>query len=176
MDDLDGDPHRVDQRALDLGAGRRPAGVDDAGQRVAALAGQQQPALGVAVEGGAERDQLVDAGRSLVDQHPHGVHVAQARAGGERVGEVQVGGVGVAAEHRGDAALGPARGGLLELALGEHAHGHAVQLGRPHRGGQPRDPRSQDEEIRSATSPCYRTRLLQRRCSGGARGPAARRR
>ena len=104
-------------------------------------------AVGVAVERGAERDQLVDARRALVDEHPHGVDVAQAGAGGERVGEVEVGGVGVAAEHGGHAALRPAGRGLLELALGEHADAHAVQLGGPHRGRQPGHARPEDEQV-----------------------------
>ena len=75
-------PHLVDEGPLDLGAGGGAAGVHDAGQRVAALAGQQQLALAVAVEHGAHGDELVDARRALVDQDPHGVDVAQAGAGG----------------------------------------------------------------------------------------------
>ena len=140
-------PHGVDERALDLGAGGRAAGVHDPRQRVAALAGELELALGVAVEGGAERDELVDARRALVDEHAHGVDVAQPGAGGERVGEVEVGRVGVAAEHRGHAALGPARRGLLELALGEHADPHAVDLGGPHRGRQPGHAGAEHEQV-----------------------------
>src|SRR3546814_6601139 len=76
------------------------------------------------VEGRSESDQLVDASGALVDQHPHGVDVAQAGSRGEGVGEVQVGGVGVAAEHGRHSPLGPAGGGLLQLGLGEHADAH----------------------------------------------------
>ena len=57
---------------------------------------------------GPEGDQLVDPARPLVDEHPDGVDVAQAGAGRQRVGEVEVGRVGIgAAEHGGDAALRP---------------------------------------------------------------------
>ena len=72
----------------------------------------------------------------LVDEHPHRVDVAEPGAGGEGVGQVEVGRVLVATEHGGDPALGPAGGGLLQLGLGEHAHPHAVDLRRPDRGRQ----------------------------------------
>ena len=94
-----------------------------------------------------EGDELVHPRRPFVDEHPHGVDVAQAGAGGERVGQVQVGAVRVAAEHRGHAALRPPRGGLLELGLGEHAHPHAVDLGGPHRRRQPGHPRPQHQQV-----------------------------
>src|SRR5690606_16244644 len=132
VDGPTGLPDRLDQRPLDLGAGGGPAGVDDAGQRVPALPGQEEAPVGVAVEGGAEGDELVDPGRALVHEDPHGVDVTQAGPGGERVGEVEVGRVGVPAQHGGHAALGPAGGGLLELGLREHADLHAVELRGPH--------------------------------------------
>ncbi len=47
----------------------------------------------VGVEHRAEGDQLVDPVRALVDQHPHGVGVAQPGAGGQGVGQMEVGGV-----------------------------------------------------------------------------------
>ena len=46
---------------------------------------------------------------------------------------------GSLAEHGRHAALGPPGGGLRQLALGEHAHPHAVHVRRPHRGRQPGD-------------------------------------
>ena len=49
-----------------------------------------QPVAGF-VEVRAELDELADAGRALVDHDAHGVDVAEAGAGGERVGEVQLG-------------------------------------------------------------------------------------
>ena len=52
--------------------------------------------------------------RALVDQHPHGVDVAQAGAGGQRVGQVEVGRVRRSPPStRGHAALGPAGGRLV---------------------------------------------------------------
>ena len=92
----------------------------------------------------------------FVDEHPHGVDVAQPGAGRQRVGQVEVGGVGVAAEHGGHAALGPAGGGLLELGLGEHADPHAVDLGGPHRGRQPGHAGAEHEqvEVRRPRSTC----------------------
>ena len=138
--------------------GRRAAGVDDAGVRVAALAGQQQLARGVAVEDGAEGDQLVDPGRALVDQHPHGVGVAQPGAGGQRVGQVQVGRVGVAAQHRGHAALGPPGGRLVQLALGQHADPQAVDVGGPHRGRQAGDADPEDQQVEDSRPSSARPR------------------
>jgi len=63
----------------------------------------------------------MDPARTLVDQDPHRLLVAEPGPGGQGVGQVQVGRVLVAAEHGGDAALGPARGGLGEHTFGEHA-------------------------------------------------------
>ena len=90
--------HGLDQRPLDLGAGGGAAGVHDAGQASGRPRGPARARpCGVAVEHGAEGDELVDPARPLVDQHPHGVDVAQPGAGGEGVGQVEVGGVGVVA-------------------------------------------------------------------------------
>ena len=144
-------PHGFDQRrARSRPRSPRPPACTTRGQRVAALAGQLEPRRRtVAVEHGAQRDELVDAAGSLVDEDADGVDVAQPGAGGERVGEVQVGGVRVAGEHRGDAALGPSRGGLIELALGEHADAQAERVGGPHRGRQAGDAAAEDEEVES---------------------------
>ena len=134
-------PGGVDQGPLDLGPGGRPAGVDHPGRRVAALAGQGQGPAGLAVEDGAHGDQLVDPGRALVDQHPHGVGVAQAGPGGQGVGQVEVGRVLVPAENGRHAALGPSGGRLGQLGLGQHADAQPVGRcpgpGRGRRGGQP---------------------------------------
>ena len=50
--------HGRHEGPLDLGPGGRPAGVQDPGRRVAALAGPGQVAAGLAVEHGAQGDQL----------------------------------------------------------------------------------------------------------------------
>ena len=129
--------HGGDQRPLDLDAGGRTAGVHDARQAVPALASQLQARpCSSTVEHGAQRDQLVDPARTFVDQHPDRVGVAQPGARGQRVGQVQVGRVGVLVQHRGHAALRPAGRGLVELALGEHTR-HACRGGRPRRAPPP---------------------------------------
>ena len=56
-----------------------------------ALAGQGQQPAGLAVELGAERDELAHPPGPLVDEHADRVDVAQPGAGGQRVGQVQVG-------------------------------------------------------------------------------------
>ena len=142
-------PHGLDERPLDLGAGRRAAGVHDPRPcEWPPSRASSKPAVLVDVEDRAERDQLVDAARALVDQHADGVGVAQPGAGRERVGQVEVGGVGVAAaEHRGHAALRPAGRRLVQLGLGQHADPHAVRLGRPHRRGQPGHAGAEHEQV-----------------------------
>ena len=93
--------------------GGRTAGVHDPRHRVAALAGEQQAALAVAVEAGAHGDELVDpAGPSSTSTRTASTSHSPTPAA-KRVGQVQVGGVRVAAEHGGDAALRPAGGGLV---------------------------------------------------------------
>ncbi len=142
----------VDQGPLDLGARRRAAGVHDAGPRVAALAGQGERARGLAVEHRTERDELVHPGGALVDEDAHRLVVAQAGAGAQRVGQVQVGRVLVAAEHGGHPALGPAGGGLRQLALGQHPEGQRGPrrrdgFGETDRGRQPGDAAAQDQDV-----------------------------
>ena len=142
----------VDQGALDLGAGGGAAGVDDPRARVAALAGEGERPGGLAVELGAQRDQLVHAGRALVDEDAHRLLVAQAGARGQGVGQVQVGRVLVAAEHGGHAALGPAGGRLGQHALGQHAERQRRRRRRarprqPDRGRQPGDAAAQDQDV-----------------------------
>jgi hypothetical protein len=60
---------------------------------------------------------------------------------------VQVGRVGIAAEHGGHAALGPARRGLGQLALGQDADPQPVDVGGPHRGRQAGDARPEDQQV-----------------------------
>lgn len=95
-----------------------PAGVRDAAPQVAAFAGEREVALPVAVEVGAERDQLAYRVGPLGDQHAYGLGVADADPRGEGVGEValrRVAGV----QRRGDPALRPARGPVIEERLGD---------------------------------------------------------
>ena len=142
----------VDEGPLDLGPGGGAAGVHDPGPGVAALAGQGEQAGGLAVELDAERDQLVHPSGPLVDQDAHRLLVAEARTGRQRVGQVQVGRVLVAAQHRRDPALGPARRRLGQRALGEHTErqggrGGCARPGQAHRGRQPGDAAAQDQDV-----------------------------
>ena len=142
----------VDQRTLHLGAGGGTAGVDDARRRMATLASERERPRRLAVELDAERDQFLHTSGSLVDQDAHGFLVAQPGASGERVGEVQVRRVLVAAQHCGHAPLGPARGRLGQRALGQDPEGEAraVRRDRPgqtDRGGQSGDAAAQDQDV-----------------------------
>ena len=107
-----------DEGAGDLGAGRVSAGVDDAVAVVPALAGEQERPAGVEVEGRAERDELAQAGRSLLAQDAYGGLVAQPGTGSEGVLLVLERGV-VGTERCGHAALRPAGGAVVDADLGD---------------------------------------------------------
>ena len=77
----------VDDGAHHLLAGGVAQGVDDAVVAVAPFAPQRQAARFL-VEVRAPGDQLVDLRRRLADHHLDDVRIAQAAAGGERVGDV----------------------------------------------------------------------------------------
>ena len=117
---------RGDERPLDLGAGGVTAGVQHAGGRVAPFARQREPGrLAVAglVEDRAHGDELTDALGAFGDEHAHRVRVAEAGAGRDGVGEVQLGRVvGTVVERGGDTTLRIARRGVGELAFREDDH------------------------------------------------------
>src|SRR5690606_30411578 len=138
-------------------------GVDDPGDGVAAFAGQVQVSSFVAVELRSEADQLLDPTRPLVDQHAHGVEVAEPGSGGQRVGQVQVDLFGVAAQRGGDPALGPAGRRLLQQALGQYPGVQAVLVARPDGRRQPGDTAAEDEEVQ----------LAGRGSGHGRRGPGS---
>ena len=87
----------------------------------------------VTIELGAEGDQLLDPPGPLVDEHPHGVQIAQPGAGGEGVGEVQVDLLGIPCRRSGNTSLSPPRRRLIQLALGEHPGDEVVLARCPHR-------------------------------------------
>ncbi len=60
---------------------------------------------------------------------------------------MQVGRVLVAADHRGDATLGPGRGGLRQVSFGQDADAQSRHLGKADDGRQTRHPASEDEHI-----------------------------
>ena len=121
LDDLDlgGPLDGGDQGPLDLGSGRVPAGVRDPVAVVAALTGQAQLAVRLLVEDGAQRDQLVDGGRSLGHQGAYGGGVTGTGARDEGVPLVVGRGV-LGAQRRGDPALRPLGGAGVEDVLGDH--------------------------------------------------------
>ena len=142
--DVDG----LDERPLDLGAGRVAARVHDARERVAAFAGEQQfGAVGrrLGVEVRAEQRQLAHTVGTLGHEDAHRVGVAETRAGGQRVDEVQIGRVG-RGQRGGHAALRVARRGVRQLTLGQHEHGKAPAR-RVERSRQPRDAAPQHEDV-----------------------------
>ena len=160
-DEIDGEPalqqhggsglDGLDEGPLDLDARGRAAGVHDPGRRMAALPGQIQGTAFVPVELGSPGDELEHPARALVDEDAHRPFVAQPGPGGQGVGQVEVGGIGVTAEHGGNAALGPAGGGLVELPLGDHADGQS-QVGGPHRGRQAGHPAAHHDEVQMPPS------------------------
>jgi hypothetical protein len=113
---------RFDERSFDFGSGRGTAGVHDACVAVPSLARELQRTVGIAVELGAQRDELPDSCRPVVDEDSHRVFIAQARAGVQCVGEMLIDRVGGdLAQDRGNAALRPSGGGLSDGALRDDA-------------------------------------------------------
>ena len=148
LEDRDrGTAHGLDERALDLGPRRGASRVHDARQRVSTFASELESPVGRSIERRAHRDELGHPIGPLVDEDTDGFDVAQPRSGRERVGEMEVGRVGITGEDRGDAALCPPRGGLVELAFRQHADTEAECIGCPHRGRQPRDSAAEDQKI-----------------------------
>jgi hypothetical protein len=146
----DGGGARLDRShegALHFGPCGHPAGVEDPRHRVTTLAGAGQAPRRAAIEHGPEGDQLVDAGRALVDEHADGRFVAQSAACPQRVGEMQVGRVLVTGQHGCDAALRPPRRRLLELTLREHPDAGLGEPSQPNGGREAGDPAPDDEHV-----------------------------
>jgi hypothetical protein len=133
------------QRPLHLRTRRVAAGVDDPVGPVAPLPGQHQRPVRVAVELGAGPDQLPQAGRSLLDQYADRVRVTEADPGDLRVESVRGRGV-ERIQHRGDAALRPTRGALVDVDLGDDGDVES-RLSEVQRGGQPRDTRPDHQDV-----------------------------
>ena len=134
---------RGQERSLDLAAADVLV-VDHAAPAVAALAGQVERAGGVAIEVGAEREQLLDRGRALGDDALDHLAIAQAIADHQRVGDVLLERV-VVGQHRGDAALGPVGVGVAGRALGDD--GDPAVGGGVEREGQAGDAGAQDQIV-----------------------------
>ncbi len=151
-------PHRArtqprHERLLDRRAGGIAARVQDARVGVGRLESLDEIAVAVAVECHTEVDQLADARRALVHEHSHGLGIAQARSGDERVADVVL--AAVVREHDpGDAALGVTRVGVLENVLRDQRDAASALDGvQGHR--QPGDPAADDDGVeRAPPSPC----------------------
>ena len=111
------------------------------------FASELEPALRVAVEGSSQGDEVLHATRAFFDQNPNGLDITEAITGCQRVGQMQIGRIGIATEHRGDTALRPPGGGLLERPLRENPDPQSVPVGGADRGGKTGDAGAHHEEI-----------------------------
>jgi hypothetical protein len=111
-----------------------------------AFAAKREPALGITIEPRPPLDQLAHVAHAVFDQHPYRRFIAQAVAGGDRVGGVQRRGV-VGAHCRGDAALRVAGVALSRIGLGEHEHvAGAREIGGGAKAG---NAAADDQEVRT---------------------------
>ncbi len=149
-------PYGVHEGPLDLGAGRSPTRVEDAGRGVPAFSGASQATIGLAIEHGAKRDQLAHASGAFVHQDAHCIDVAKPGPCREGVGLMEVGGVLVTTEHGRHSSLGPSSGGLGEFGLREHADTHAGDIGQPHDSGQPGYSGAEDQDVELRAAPAHR--------------------
>ena len=78
---------------------------------------ERYPCRPVFLGGNRRGDVFRESSEVFVDEDADRFDVAQPRSGRERVGEVQVGRVGITGEDRGDTALRPPCRGLVELAV-----------------------------------------------------------
>lgn len=159
---------RLDQCPGDLRAGRVAAGVRDAPAVVAALAAELQVALFGLVEVRAGGDEPPHGVRALSDEDPYGLLVAQARTGHQGVVLVLLRGVALA-EGRGDAALGPAGGAVVEAGLGDDDGAQTGCLAAQGRG-ESGDARSDDHDV-GGDGPPGRGRVQSYACAGHEAAP-----
>ena len=135
-----------DEGLLDGRARGIPSRMQDARIRVRRLEALHERALGVAVEGDAEVDELADARRTLFGQHAHGDRVIEPRTGGEGVADVVLDAIVVEHDAR-DAALGVARVGVLEHVL-RHERDAASVVHGVQRRDESGDAAPDDDDVR----------------------------
>jgi hypothetical protein len=143
--------YRLDQGPGDLGTGGVAAGVGDAAAVVAALAGELQLSFGRLVEVRAGLDEAAYGVGALGDEDADRFLVAQAGARDQGVVQVLFGGVALA-EGRGDAALGPAGGAVVQAGLGDDDGGEAGRL-TAQGGGEAGDAGADDDHVRGEGPP-----------------------
>lgn len=158
----------LDECPGDLRAGRVAAGVRDTAAVVAALAGQLQSSFGGLVEVGTGLDESSHGVGALGDEDPYGLLVAQARAGHQGVVQVLFGGVALP-EGRGDAALGPAGGAVVEAGLGDDDRAQPGRLAAQG-GGQAGHSGADDHHVR-VDGPPGGGRVQSYACAGHEAAP-----
>ncbi len=163
--------YRLDERPRDLRPGRVAARVGYPAAVVTALAGQLQAALLGLVEVGAGLDEPAHGVGPFGDEDPYGLLVAQARARHQRVVQVLFGCVALA-EGRGDTALGPAGGAVVQSGLGDHDRRHALGLAAQG-GGEPGDPGADDDHV-GVDGPARCRRVQSYACAGHEAAPKVR--
>jgi hypothetical protein len=99
--------HRRNKCSLNFGAGCNTTSVHDSRKRVAALSGEFKLTIGITIEPRTESHKITNPDRTFLNKHPNSVDVTQAGSGSQRVSQMQIGGIGITAEHCGDTALGP---------------------------------------------------------------------
>ena len=131
------------ENAADLAAGRIPR-VQHTTDAVRAFDGQRELPVGTAIEARAPLHQLADESRPVLDERMHGALVAQAVAGGKRVGGVESRRI-AGTDRCGNPALGMAGIAFVWLGLGQDQD---LACGTEFRGrAQARDATADDEVV-----------------------------
>jgi hypothetical protein len=95
--------------------------------------GEFKLSVGIAVEPRTKSDKITNANWSFFNQHTNGIDIAKACACSQGVGQMQIGGIGIATENRGNAALGPTSGRLFQRAFSQHSNTNSGLSCGPHR-------------------------------------------
>ena len=153
LDELDAgvEGDRSHERPRDLGAGGIATGMGDAIAMVSALASQSDGSGGIQVKVGTEANEIADAVGALGDERLHRIDIAQTGARDEGVVQMLLGGV-VVRERRGDAALRPPGGSLLDATL-RHKQDSAAGAAGMECGGESRHSRAHDDHIAACGPP-----------------------
>lgn len=147
MDDCGRSTNSGDQCPFDLSARGGATGMHHTGQGMSALTGKFQSTLIVAIECRTEGYEIADTTWSLLNEHPDGIDIAESSSGRQCVGQMQIGGVGIAAEHRGHASLSPTGCGLFEITLRQYTDAQPMGLRGANSGGQSGYTRTDDQKV-----------------------------
>jgi len=140
-------PHCSNECTLDFSASCNSTGMHDSRKRMSAFTGKLKLPVGIAIETRAKGNKITNPDRAFFDQHAHSVYVTKACARGQCVGEMQIGGIGIATEDRGHTTLGPTGRGLFKRPLGQHSNTNSGLSGCPHRGREPGHARTHYKKI-----------------------------